>query len=342
MAERAPAGREAEIRGFLERAGWAGAELRSLPGDASFRRYHRILRDGDRAMLMDAPPTHEDVRPFAQIARILTALGLSAPRLLAAEPEAGFLLLEDLGDATFTRILGEGGDERALYRLAVDTLIALQKAWSDDAGAALPRYDDAELLREALLFVDWTLPALRGDAVADSVRQDYIDAWRQVFPAVRHVPETLVLRDYHVDNLMRLDGREGVAACGLLDFQDAVIGPMAYDLVSLLEDARRDVPADLVGEMLNRYFAAFPELNRETFMAAYAVLGAQRNAKIVGIFTRLDRRDGKPRYLAHIPRVWRLLEADLAHPALQPVRAWFDREVPPGERVAPPPARENA
>jgi aminoglycoside/choline kinase family phosphotransferase len=183
---------------------------------------------------------------------------------------------------------------------------------------------------------------LRVAPTPEATRTSYIEAWQEVFPAARRVPETLVLRDYHVDNLMQLPSREGVAACGLLDFQDAVVGPLAYDLVSLLQDARRDIEPALVEDMLERYLAAFSHLERTTFMAAYAVLGAQRNAKIVGIFTRLDRRDGKSRYLSHIPRVWSLLNADLRHPALAPVADWFDREVPPAERIAPPPAKEEA
>ena len=145
----------------------------------------------------------------------------------------------------------------------------------------------------------------------------------------------LVLRDYHVDNLMLLPGRAGVKACGLLDFQDAVIGPATYDLVSLLEDARRDVPPRLQSAMIERYLAAFPALDRQNFAASYAVMGAQRNAKIVGIFTRLCRRDGKPHYLRHIPRVWRLLEQDLQHPALTPIRVWIDRHLPPARRLVP-------
>jgi aminoglycoside/choline kinase family phosphotransferase len=149
------------------------------------------------------------------------------------------------------------------------------------------------------------------------------------------MPTTLVLRDYHVDNLMLLPGRPGVAACGLLDFQDALIGPTAYDLVSLLEDARRDIAPDLVRAMFDRYAAAFPKLDRKALEAAYAVLGAQRNAKIIGIFTRLLRRDGKPQYLKHIPRVWRLLEGDLQHSALAGVKEWFERHMPKAQRTVP-------
>lgn len=326
--------REEAIDGFLAGAGWDDARREKLPGDASFRRYMRLYRPEGSAMLMDAPPAHEDVRPFARIARHLTAMGYSAPRLLAEDAEAGFLLLEDLGDATYTRELARGADERALYEMAVDLLIDLHHR-ADAAVCSAPPYDDARLLAEASLLIDWYLPAVSGAPVSDAMRESYLTAWRAVLPAARRVPETLVLRDYHVDNLMVVPGRSGLAACGLLDFQDAVIGPVSYDLVSLLEDARRDLAPGLADAMLARYVDAFPALDPDAFRASYAILGAQRNAKIIGIFTRLCRRDGKPRYLAHIPRVWRLLEGDLRHPAIRPVRAWFDRNLPQDRRGVP-------
>ena len=330
--------RAALIESFLAAAGWAGATRRLLAADASFRRYDRVTRGPERAVLMDAPPPKENVHAFLAVAHQLLDLGLSAPRPLRADEAAGLLLLEDLGDRTFTRALEDGADEAALYRLATDVLIALHRSWRADAAAGLEPYDEEKLLGEAALLTDWFLPAVRGGApTAPEARAAYLAAWRAVLPRARRVPDALVLRDYHVDNLMLLEGRAGVAACGLLDFQDAVVGPCAYDVVSLLEDARRDIPPDLVEAMLSRYLDAFPGLDRAAFREAYAVLGAQRAAKIIGIFTRLDRRDGKPQYLRHIPRVWRLLEAGLETPVLAPVRAWFAREVPKAERIAPDP-----
>ncbi len=327
--------REALCRAFLARAGWGAAERRVLAADASFRRYDRLSRDGETAVLMDAPPPQENAKVFHDIAEELLALGLSAPRPLAMDAERGFLLLEDFGDRTFTRALAEGADEAALYRLATDTLVTLHRRWRP-GGAALPPYDEQRLLDEAALLVDWYLPAVTGSATAAARRESYLAAWRDVLPDMLGVPQTLVLRDYHVDNLMTVAGREGVARCGLLDFQDAVVGPVSYDLVSLLEDARRDVSPAVVEEMLARYLAAMgPDLDRAAFTASYAALGAQRNAKIVGIFTRLSRRDGKHGYLTHIPRVWRLLEGDLQHPALAPVRRWFDAEIPAELRRMP-------
>jgi hypothetical protein len=323
------------IEEFLTTAGWGTAQRRLLAADASFRRYERLSRDGETAVLMDAPPPYENVAAFDRVARQLLGLGLSAPRLFAVDETAGLMLLEDLGDKTFTRALADGIGEARLYPLAVDVLTALHRAWQPSSTVTMPPYDDTRLLTEALLLPDWTLPALRGTETPAAVRDSYTEAWRAVLPRARAVADCLVLRDYHVDNLMLLDDRTDIAACGLLDFQDAVIGPRAYDLVSLLEDARRDIAPDLAAAMLERYLAAFPELDRTAFLDSYAVLGAQRAAKIIGIFTRLDRRDGKPVYLRHIPRVWRLLQADLAKPVLAPVRDWFDRHVPPAERIAP-------
>ncbi len=328
------------IGDFLARAGWDGAERKLLAADASFRRYERLRREGDSVVFMDAPPPRENVQAFCRVAQALIGLGLSAPKPLEVDEAEGLLLLEDLGDRTFTRALAEGEDEGLLYRLATDALIALHRRWAagdGGAGESLPPYDDTRLLDEAALLPGWTLPALRGAPSTAEARETYLAAWREVLPRARRVPDCLVLRDYHVDNLMLLDGREGVAACGLLDFQDAVVGPVSYDVVSLLEDARRDVSPGVVEEILSRYLAAFPDLDREMFLTSYAILGAQRAAKVIGIFTRLSWRDGKHQYLRHIPRVWRLLDAGLAHPALAPVAAWFAREVPAAERVRPRP-----
>jgi hypothetical protein len=330
MAERAQ-----RIAAFLTAAGWGAVPRGPLAGDASFRRYERLAVAGRRAVLMDAPPPKEDVRPFIAVARVLAGLGLSAPEILAEDIEAGLLLLEDFGDSTYTRLLAAGKAEAPLYALAVDVLIALHRSFAP-AASSLPPYDDERLLTEAALLVDWYLPAIAGRPTEPSLREEFLALWRALLPVARGIPDGLVLRDYHVDNLMLLDGRAGIAACGLLDFQDAVIGPRSYDLVSLLEDARRDVAADLAGAMRRRYLDAFPDIDRAAFDASYAVLGAQRNCKIVGIFTRLCVRDGKPIYLGHIPRVWRLIEQDLRHPALTPIARWLDRHIPPSLRRIPP------
>ena len=317
------------MKAFLGTSGWDGVPAVPLAGDASFRRYYRLGRDESSAVLMDAPPPQEDVGPFVAVAGLLRGLGFSAPEVLAEDRGHGFLLLEDFGDDTYTRLLARGADELALYRLAVDTLVALQRAVERHGTPDLPPYDLERLLGEATLLVDWYRP------LAGGLREEYLALWRAVLPDAVVASPTLVLRDYHVDNLMLLPDRPGVRGCGLLDFQDAVTGQPSYDLVSLLEDARRDVPASLRQAMTERYLAAFPALNRVAFLRSAAILSAQRNCKILGIFTRLRKRDGKRQYIAHIPRVWRLLEADLRHPALGPVARWLDRHLPPETRHRP-------
>jgi aminoglycoside/choline kinase family phosphotransferase len=338
---------------FLSGSGWPGIAPVSLAGDASFRRYYRLVDGARRIVLMDAPPPLEDVRPYVAVAAMLRGLGFSAPQIHAEDPAQGFLLIEDFGDDRYTRLLDAtasngataGADETALYALAVDTLVALHRAVAASGLPALPPYDETRLIDETALLVDWYAPSVLGAPLPAAARDDYLERWRDVLPLAVLPETTLVLRDYHVDNLMLLSGRPDVQACGLLDFQDAVLGPASYDLVSLLEDARRDVPTALRTAMTERYLAAFPRMDRAEFTRSGAILAAQRNAKILGIFTRLWRRDGKPGYLAHIDRVWRLLEADLARePALAPIGDWLDRHLPPPIRRAPvvlPTARDG-
>lgn len=326
--------RELLLNSFLEKTSWADAEKFPLIGDASFRQYIRLQRRrGDHAILMDAPPPEENVRSFVNVSNLLRSMSFSAPQILAANVDDGFLLLEDFGDDTYTRLLAHGGDEPALYQLATETLIELHQRHENDG--QLPSYDDNRLLEESALLVDWFLPAVRGQKTPETLRKQYIELWREVLPLARKIPSTLVLRDFHVDNLMYLPRRTGIRACGLLDFQDAVIGPTSYDLVSLLEDARRDVPKDLASTCLTLYLSAFPGLSAEAFHLSYAVLGAQRSAKVIGVFTRLYQRDRKPLYLKHITRVFRWLEGNLHHPALFALNTWFDREIPDNLRLAP-------
>ncbi len=299
---------------FLHAAGWGDAAVLPLAGDASFRRYFRVAAPGRSAVLMDAPPAHEDSRPFMAVAEWLRARGFAAPALLARDMDRGLLLLEDFGDARMAEaVAAELAREQPVYRAAVDLLRALHR----EPAAPVPRYDMAVLLREAALFTEWYMPAVELPPAPG-----FAEAWRAALAPVAEAAQVTVLRDYHAENIMLLaDGR-----LGLLDFQDALAGHPAYDLVSLLQDARRDVPEALEAAMLAHYGPLDP--------AAYALLGAQRNAKILGIFARLWRRDGKPRYLAFQPRVWRYLERDLAHPALAEVRAWFDANVPAAKRAA--------
>ena len=335
--------RDARIAAFLTRHGWAGVARTPLAGDASFRKYFRLADGSRRAVLMDAPPPQEDVRPFVDIAKHLRKLGLSAPEVFAEDAEAGLLLLEDLGDNTYTRLLAQDAKAEDLYAAAIDVLIHIHDLAPEVAQPrALPPYDERRLVDEALLLVDWYLPAVTGVELAEDARDEYQALWKDALRPALASPKTLVLRDYHVDNLIWLPERKGIARCGLLDFQDAVGGAPAYDLMSLLEDARRPVEPVLAAHMLARYLAAFPDLDREALGATYAILGAQRHAKVIGIFTRLSHRDGKPGYLTHIPHVWTLLERALAHPDMAALKAWIDRALPMDKRVTPPPGQPEA
>lgn len=315
----------ADADAFLAAAGWAGAEVVALPGDASFRRYFRVTRDdAASALLMDAPPPREDPRPFVNVARWLDGNGMRAPRIFHADEDRGLVLIEDFGVQRMREHLdAHPQDEVATYTAAVDALADLRAL----PPGPFPAYSLAEYLREVRLFIEWYCPA-RG---LDIDAAGYEAAWRAVLEPLlpRQTPGVTVLRDYHAENIMLLGS---VERQGLLDFQDALIGHPAYDLVSLLQDARREVDADLETRMLIHY-ASLTGADAE-FLDDYAVLGAQRNAKIVGIFVRLWQRDAKPHYLGYIPRVWNLLERDLAHPALAPVAEWFDANIPEDLRAA--------
>ncbi|ALG68028.1 aminoglycoside phosphotransferase family protein [Beggiatoa leptomitoformis] len=309
---------------FLAQHGWEHAQIIALPFDASFRRYFRLQQGNSRVLLMDAPPEREDVRPFVQIAQHLCALQLSAPQVLHADSEQGFLLLEDFGDATFTCLLNQGVAPLPLYTNAVDALIALHQHPQAKA-IALPAYDTQRLLAEAALLADWFLPAVLGRETTTAIQESYLQCWQTILEALPPPPITLVLRDYHVDNLMQLAERKGVQCCGLLDFQDALLGASPYDLVSLLEDARRDVPDNLSQLLRERYYQAFPQLDRVVFDSWYRVLGVQRHCKVLGIFVRLFKRDGKKQYLQHLPRLLRLLTSGLSAPVLQSLKSWLEQ-----------------
>jgi hypothetical protein len=312
------------LEAFVAATGWGAANISPLPGDASFRGYFRLIRgDGSTAMLMHAPPPHEDPRPFLAVARWLERNGLRAPHIMAEDAATGWVLLEDFGDWRLRDWLDtHPADEGRLYEAAVDTLTLLHQL---PPGPFEP-YDLIEYQREAGLFTEWFCPGA-GLTVDE---RGWRDAWNVVLGPVlsRQKPGVVVLKDYHAENIMLPpDGSQG-----LIDFQDALVGHPAYDLVSLLQDARRDVSPALEQAMLARYITAAG--HPEDFAADYARLGAQRNAKIVGVFTRLAKRDGKARYLELIPRVWGLLERDLVHPALRPVATWIAENIPPHVRAA--------
>jgi tRNA threonylcarbamoyl adenosine modification protein YjeE len=351
----AKAERMTHIRDFLAEHGLGDAMRKRIQGDASTRVYERLVRGGQSLVLMnaprrpDGPPVRdgkpysaiahlaESVTPFIAMARGLSERGFSAPKLLAADREAGLLVLEDLGGE-----LVVSGDPPApieeRYAAAVDVLVALHGMQLPDVlpvepglDYRLPQYDFDALSIELELLLDWYLPKLKSH-ISASGRETFLSHWRNALGPVFDAPPTWVLRDFHSPNLLWLPQREGVARVGLLDFQDAVMGSAAYDVASLLQDARVDVPEDMEIALLTRYLrarqAADSTFDPELFAQLYATLAAQRASKILGIFARLEKRDGKPQYLRHMPRVWGYLRRALAHPALAQLQSWYRAHVP--------------
>ena len=320
------AARTEDRRAFVRAAGFDPDRMEALPADASPRRYFRLHGGSAPRLLMDAAPA-PDFRAFLKVARHLTGRGFSAPGIDSADPERGFAVIEDFGDRTYTRLLAEGADERVLYELAVDTLAALH----DSDGSAridVPPYDDEPLFLELQMFTDWFTPQVAPGIDVAAFRTAFFGLWDAALAEVKRSRDALVLRDFHVDNLMIVDGRSGVAACGLLDFQDALIGSSAYDLVSLTQDARRDLMPGLEDALVERYLAARPGLDRTAFLREYHLLAAHRHTKIAGNFERLSKRDGKHGYLVHIPRVLRLLDKEMDAAGLTEIRAFLDRTLP--------------
>lgn len=325
--------RAAETAAFLAAQGWAAAERRPLAGDASARSYVRLARGGARAMLMDVPPASGlTVAPFLAVTGWLRGLGLSAPEIYGADPAAGLVLLEDLGDDLFQRL---PAPEPTLYAAAIDLVADLQSAPPPPATPdyAPPPYDRAVLLREMRLVPEWYLPAATGASTPPDLAAEFDALIEPVIAIALDAPPTPVYRDYHAENLIWLPERAGHAHVGLLDYQDLLIGHPAYDIVSLLEDARRDVPPDLAAAMLERYLARSGR-DRDSFVRAAHALAAQRNLKILGLFVRLAHRDGKPGYLRLLPRVWAHLQRDLSHPELATLADWVRRRLPSPETLA--------
>lgn len=325
-------GRQAARAAFLKRAGWGAAAFAWRASDASFRRYARLTLDGETAILMDAPPAKEAVAPFIAVGDMLRAGGLSTPSVLAQDRAHGFLLLEDFGEATFTMLLADGADPAPLYDLAIDALIRIRR---DVRGAAqsLPPYDVDQRVAHLSTVLDWLWPEALERPPSPAERAVFQSLWREALAKAPTLGRGFVHRDFHVDNLMRLDGRDGVAACGVLDYQDAGYGPYAYDLAALVEDARRDIDPALKARCLQRYRAAFPDISAEDLDAAIAAHGGQRHARVAGLWVRLWRRDGKPGYLKHMRRTFALLETSLEHPLLADVRSFLDTAFPASARA---------
>jgi len=347
--------RAGERRAFLSRAGWAQAEAAPITGDASTRSYERLRLKGRSAILMNAPPAAEgaacppkaspeerrrlgynamarlagpNLNAFIAVSEALRAAGLSAPEVVFADAATGFAIIEDLGDDLYARAIPKGADEAELYGAAIDALVAVRRAAPRPPATnayVMLDYDAAAMEAEVSLVPDWYWPHVRGEPAGDDLKAEYLAAWADAL-ALLPAPSMMVVRDFHAENLLWLPEREGFRRAGVIDFQDALVGNPAYDLVSLLEDARRDVAPALAEAMIRRYASgatAAGDFDEASFRRDYAILGAQRNAKILGIFARLINRDGKPRYGEFLPRVEGHFRRDLSHPDLAPVARFF-------------------
>lgn len=322
---------DALIAAFLDRHGFGAASVAPLAQDASFRRYLRITGGPRPAVLMDAPPP-EDVRPFLHIDAHLASAGLSVPEILAVDTEAGLLLEEDFGDDLFPMI----GLWELMFDAAVDALVAMQRAAPP---SGLPAWGAEQMSATAQsTLLDWWWPAMFAAPAPDAARRDFADALAALLEPVAAGPAGFVHRDFFAGNLIWLPDRRGVRRVGVLDFQGAALGHPAYDLVSLVQDARRDFPAGLAERAIGRYLRAQPELDGPAFEAAFIACAAQRHLRVAAQWVRLARRDGRPGYLAYGPRTWRLLGEALVHPASAPLAAVMDRWIPPEQRANPPEA----
>ncbi len=312
---------------FLTEAGWGGALVSPLAGDASFRRYFRVELNGRTAVLMDAPPPHEDPRPFIRMADYLCGIGLAAPAILHRDLDQGLLLISDFGSVRMRETVDAAPErEREIYKAVVNVLIELHRHAPPEG---LKTHGLEAWVDEVCLFTDWYCPAVGLDVDREAFRA----IWAEVLGPIDALGQSVTeLRDYHAENIMLVEGKSGHAHIGLLDFQDALIGHPAYDLVSMLEDARRDVSPSVEREMLDHYVRATN--SPASFEAAYWALGAQRNTRIIGVFTRLWKRDGKPHYTAFQSRMWGLLERNLAHPSMKRLKEWFHANVPQSSRAA--------
>ncbi len=314
--------REELLHLFLKQHGWDTAKRELLASDASFRWYERLTKGNETLVLMNAPVPPENPAQFAFVDEILKSKGIKVPHIFARDTENGFLLLEDFGDDTFTRLIAAGADEESLYYRAMDSLIQIQKQFTQNPG--LKEYNFDLMYTEVSLLPLWYVKYVLKKELDEKAMAEYKSVWEELYQKISAVPNTLVLLDYHVDNLMITKDKK----CGLLDFQDARFGPVTYDLASLLEDARRVVRPDLQDKMKACFFQAFPAYRTHEFEDAYSLMAVQRHTKVIGIFVRLFIRDGKNRYLKFIPFVWTLLEKHLEQPLLKRYKAWLDTYIP--------------
>lgn len=317
---------------FVAATVWADSEWQPLPQDASSRRYFRLHKADKTCLLMDAPPATENIDAYLDITAFLRGLGLRVPEIYGENRTEGFALIEDFGHGTFTKLLANSASEHDLYMLAVDVLLQLHRH-VDAARLSVPTFSIDIALREVQRFTDWFVPVATGREPSSVERRDFETVWHALLLDTIATADTFMMRDYHVDNLMIVDGQLDVAHCGLLDYQDGLKGPAAYDVMSLLKDERNDVSAGVQTAALERYMkgreADIGEgFQREAFMRNMLVLGAQRHCKNLGLFARFSRRDDRHGYLKYMPHMQRMFAAELADPYLAPLSEIITQMVP--------------
>ncbi|MBR6675329.1 MAG: phosphotransferase [Alphaproteobacteria bacterium] len=325
--------RQEIIDAFLTKAGWGDATRSFLAGDASLRSYDRVFKEGKTAVLMDAPPPENphDYLPaqlvlvdrFILVDTILRKLGVHSPEIYAQDIENGLLLLEDLGDNSFTRLLDSGYDARKLYKLATESLIKTHSGFAI-AQEHEQVYDDERMMADIRLLPQWVVKYVSKIELTPDEMAEYDTIWRDLISQMHEIPRGYALYDYHVDNLILTPDD----TCGVIDFQDIRKTAATYDIMTLLEDERRYVPSDIKAEMLDLYFEAFPELNTPRIRSLSNLVALQRHIKVVGQFTRYWFKDGKDKYVRYVPFVWTLIENCLKAPECERLKAWIDKYVP--------------
>ena len=319
--------RDHQIKAFLADCGWAKADRRPLFDDASNRKYERLYcrESGRRAVLMNAPPDScGSLQSFKSVTSFLRGLGLSAPEIYEYDDNAGLMLLEDLGEDLVARLLERTpGLEAEIYRAAIDVLAVFR---SGKELRPFPEHSPEMQSELASLAIDWYLPNATGTEPSTDLRSEFKGIVKSLV-AEMGAPSLFVHRDFHAENIIWLPERDGLKRVGLLDYQDGAVGYRAYDLVSLLEDARRDIPDLLRNDLVTR-FAQAAGVETELIETELAISGTQRNLRILGVFARLAVRDRKRGYVRLMPRVWNHLQRDLCHPRLFDLANFIEQHFP--------------
>lgn len=321
---------------IFKKSGIDDFKLKPIKSDASFRKYFRVYikNEKKKLLLVNSPKKTENNLGYLKATKILEKMNLSVPKIINFDISRGFFLIEDFGLNTYTNSLRNGESEYKLYNLAIDILIYINNH-SINLEKKLPKYTNKKLIEEVLLFLKWYWPAIYKEKPKKKIINEFIEIWKNLLNKNLKTKKVLVHRDFHIDNLFFLKDRQNLKACGLVDFQDAVIGPSSYDLISLLEDARRDVDKKIIIKMYNKFVKKLSKNQKKDFIKEYKVLAINRHLKVIGIFTRLYMRDKKKFYLNHIPRLWKLIEYNLDFYSLSEINKWINKFFPKKFRIKP-------